>query len=40
VNPSEGVIKVGEKMFRFEPLPGKLQEIIEKRGLVNWIRSS
>lgn len=40
VDPSQGVIRVGEKLFRFEPLPGKLQEIIEKRGLVNWIRSS
>lgn len=39
VDPSEGVIRIGEKTFRFEPLPGKLQEIIEKRGLVNWIRS-
>ncbi len=34
-----GVMKVGDREFRFEPLPPELKQIIEKKGLVNWIRS-
>ena len=34
-----GEIKVGEKVFRFEPLPDKLRMIIEKKGLVNFMKS-
>ena len=34
-----GSIEVGEEHFRFEALPTKLMAILEKRGLVNWIRS-
>jgi len=33
-----GTIRVGEKEFPFEPLPEKLLEILQKQGLVNWIR--
>jgi 3-isopropylmalate/(R)-2-methylmalate dehydratase large subunit len=32
-----GKIRVGDKTYTFQPLPGKLMEIIEKKGLVNWI---
>jgi len=34
-----GIMKIGESEFRFEPLPPELKQIIEKKGLVNWIRS-
>lgn len=33
-----GAIQVGEKKFHFEPLPEKLMAILEKKGLVNWIK--
>jgi 3-isopropylmalate dehydratase small subunit len=33
-----GLIRIGDQQFRFEPLPDKLMEIVEKKGLVNWIR--
>ncbi|HUS86823.1 MAG TPA: aconitase/3-isopropylmalate dehydratase large subunit family protein [Bacteroidales bacterium] len=32
-----GSILIGERHFYFEPLPGKLNEILEKKGLVNWM---
>ncbi len=35
---SKGLINIGEKQFHFEPLPEKLMEILNKKGLVNWIR--
>ncbi len=35
-----GMLKVGEKQFRFEPLPPELKAIIEKKGLVNWIKTA
>jgi homoaconitate hydratase family protein/3-isopropylmalate dehydratase, large subunit/3-isopropylmalate dehydratase, small subunit len=34
-----GEITVGMSKFRFEPLPEKLREIIEKKGLVNYMKS-
>jgi len=34
-----GVMKAGDREFGFEPLPPELKQIIEKKGLVNWIRS-
>ena len=34
-----GSIQVGEHHFSFEPLPNKLMEILEMKGLVNWIRN-
>jgi len=35
-----GEIRIGNKDFRFEPLPQTLMEIIEKKGLVNWLKSA
>lgn len=35
----KGEISVGSKMFNFEPLPEKLQGIIDRKGLVNYMRS-
>jgi len=32
-------ILVGDKLFYFDPLPGKLKEIIDKKGLVNYMKS-
>jgi homoaconitate hydratase family protein/3-isopropylmalate dehydratase small subunit len=34
-----GKVAVGAKEFKFEPLPDKLLEILEMKGLVNWIRN-
>lgn len=34
----QGAVKVGDQCFNFEPLPDKLLEILEHKGLVNWIR--
>ena len=34
-----GLISVGEEKFRFDPLPEKLKQIIDKKGLVNYMRS-
>jgi homoaconitate hydratase family protein/3-isopropylmalate dehydratase small subunit len=34
----KGLIMIGEKQFYFEPLPDKLLGILEKKGLVNWIK--
>lgn len=39
INFSLGTIEVGKKKFQFEALPDKLMAILEKRGLVNWIKS-
>ena len=33
-----GKININEKIFDFEPLPDKLLQIIEKKGLINWIK--
>ena len=38
ISLSEGKIKLNDKYFDFEHLPDKLMEILEKKGLVNWIR--
>jgi len=35
----KGSIEVGKHEFQFEALPDKLMAILEKKGLVNWIRS-
>lgn len=37
VDFEKGEVKTGEKIISFEPLPGKLNEIIQSKGLVNWI---
>ena len=39
VSLEKGEIMIGDKIFRFEPLPGKLKEIIDKKGLVNYMKS-
>jgi len=35
----QGEVMVGDQRFNFEPLPEKLLEILEQKGLVNWIRN-
>lgn len=35
---SEGIVKVAQQQFKFEPLPDKLMEIFSEKGLVNFIR--
>ncbi len=34
----KGIITMDQKQYSFSPLPEKLMKIIEKRGLVNWIK--
>ena len=34
-----GRITVGSKTFNFDPLPDKLKQIIDKKGLVNYMKS-
>lgn len=36
----KGEIAVGNKIFMFEPLPEKLREIINMKGLVNFMKST
>jgi homoaconitate hydratase family protein/3-isopropylmalate dehydratase small subunit len=36
---NNGIIKLHDKEYKFAPLPDKLMAIIEKKGLVNWIKS-
>ena len=36
---NKGVIYLNDKEYKFAPLPDKLMQIIEKKGLVNWIKS-
>ena len=38
-NLSRSDEKINDKEFKFSPLPEKLMKIIEKKGLVNWIKS-
>lgn len=40
IDAEKGIIEVGNKKFEFTPLPDKLMEIIDKKGLVNWINSA
>jgi 3-isopropylmalate/(R)-2-methylmalate dehydratase large subunit len=37
---ASGEITIGAVKFRFEPLPAKLMEIIDKKGLVNYMKSA
>ncbi|MCF8232429.1 MAG: 3-isopropylmalate dehydratase large subunit [Bacteroidales bacterium] len=39
VDLENGKVKVGEKEFAFEPLPDKLMQIFEAKGLVNFIKA-
>jgi homoaconitate hydratase family protein/3-isopropylmalate dehydratase small subunit len=36
----KGSLTIGNKRFTFEPLPPELQQIIEKKGLVNWMKNA
>ncbi len=40
VNFKSGKIFVGNKTFSFSPLPDKLMDIIDKKGLINWINAT
>ncbi len=40
VSLESGTIEMNERVFHYPPLPGKLLDIIRKKGLVNWIRES
>ncbi|MFO7879804.1 MAG: aconitase/3-isopropylmalate dehydratase large subunit family protein [Bacteroidales bacterium] len=40
LDTENGKIHVGDKTFDFAPLPGKLKEIIDQKGLVNWIKNN
>ncbi len=39
INFDSGEIRVGKLSFRFEPLPEKLKQILDKKGLVNYMKS-
>ncbi len=34
----KGIVKINDKVFNFEALPDKLMQIIDKKGLINWIK--
>ena len=36
----KGSLKIGDTIFTFEPLPPELKQIIEKKGLVNWMKTA
>lgn len=40
INFDKGEIIVGKSSFRFEPVPEKLKQIIEKKGLVNFMKTA
>jgi len=40
INFNDGIVTVGNKEIKFAPLPDKLMEIIEKKGLVNAMKES
>jgi 3-isopropylmalate dehydratase small subunit len=40
INFDKGLLSIGGEIIKFEPLPEKLNEIIKKKGLVNWISQS
>jgi 3-isopropylmalate/(R)-2-methylmalate dehydratase large subunit len=40
ISMDEGKILVGEKAFSFEPLPEKIKAILNKKGLVNYMKST
>ncbi|MCG8411369.1 MAG: aconitase family protein, partial [Bacteroidales bacterium] len=35
---NQGSVTIGNKEIKFAPLPDKLMEIIDKKGLVNWMK--
>jgi 3-isopropylmalate/(R)-2-methylmalate dehydratase large subunit len=40
LNLDTGTIELNDMIFHYPPLPGKLLEIISKKGLVNWVKDS
>ena len=38
VDFANGIVRLNKQEFKFAALPDKLMQIIEKKGLVNWIR--
>ncbi len=40
IDTENGKIQIGDKLFDFAPLPGKLKEVIDQKGLVNWIKNN
>ncbi len=40
IDLEKGLILADDRQYPFAPLPPKLKEVIEKKGLVNWIRDS
>ncbi|MEA2038980.1 MAG: aconitase/3-isopropylmalate dehydratase large subunit family protein [Thermodesulfobacteriota bacterium] len=40
VDLEKGIIAINDKIFNFAPLPPKLMEILDAKGLVNWIRNN
>lgn len=40
INFNDGIVSVGEKEIKFAPLPDKLMEIINKKGLVNAMKEA
>jgi 3-isopropylmalate/(R)-2-methylmalate dehydratase large subunit len=40
VDFNAGKIRMGSRRFHFEPLPAALMGIIEKKGLVNWMKDA
>jgi len=40
ISLEKGEIMIGDKRFHFEPLPDKLKEIIDKKGLVNYMKTA
>jgi hypothetical protein len=39
INFNDGKIMIGSATFSFEPLPEKLKQIIDKKGLVNYMKT-
>jgi 3-isopropylmalate dehydratase small subunit len=39
INFEDGKIFIGKTPFSFEPLPDKLRQIIDKKGLVNYMKT-
>ena len=40
VNFEKGEISIGDSLYHFKPLPGKLKQILEKKGLVNYLKDT
>jgi 3-isopropylmalate/(R)-2-methylmalate dehydratase large subunit len=40
VNLESGTIELNDRVFHYPALPGKLLDIVRKKGLVNWMRES